>query len=207
MRLIIVEDATALRESLRVLLGGEPGIELLAAAADAEAALAACRQQSPEVMLVDLGLPGMSGVELISEIKATWPEVEMMAFTVFDDKPTVFAAIKAGASGYLLKGCSPRELVEALHLLAAGGAPMTPKIARAVVRELQEGNAEADGLLTAREKEVLVGIERGLTYKEIAEQTCLSTHTVHTHIRKIYGKLQAAGRQDALARARRRGIL
>lgn len=207
MRISIVEDDGLLLQNLRLLLNGEPGFEVVGAYATAEEALADLRHASPEVMLVDIGLPGMSGIELIKSAKEAMPELDIMAHTVFEDRDTIFSALKSGACGYVLKGCTPRELVEALIDLYEGGAPMSPKIARAVIREFQVGNHPEADLLTPREREILTGLEKGLTYKEVAQKCGISVHTVHTHIKNIYEKLQAKSRQDALLKARKKGIL
>jgi two-component system NarL family response regulator len=142
MRLIIVEDDPILLESLKLILGGEAGITVAGAFGSAEEALRALGKSSPEVMLTDLGLPGMSGIELIKKAKDDMPSLEIMTHTVFEDRENVFAAIKAGASGYILKGSSPREIVEAIHEIHKGGAPMSPKIARKVIHEFQDENVE-----------------------------------------------------------------
>ncbi len=207
MRLIIVEDDRLLLENLGILLGGERDICVAGLFGTAEAALEKLADSSPDIMLVDLGLPGMPGVELIRKAKKIMPGIEIMAHTVYEDRQTVFSAIKAGASGYILKGSPPRELVESIHNLAQGGSPMSPKIARRVIQEFQEGETEDLYLLSPREKEVLTEIEAGLTYKEIAGKYNISSHTVHAHIKKIYEKLQAKSRREALISARKKGIL
>lgn len=207
MRIVIVEDDPLLRENLKLLLSGERGITVSGAFGTAEEALEALDSCDPEVMLVDIGLPGMSGTDLIRHVKSASPGVEMLAYTVFEDRNNVFAALKAGASGYILKGASPRELVEALFNLQAGGAPMSPKIARAVIREFQEEGAREQYLLTQRERQILGSLEKGLAYKEIASDFNISPHTVHTHIKNIYEKLQAKTRQDAFMKARKKGII
>jgi two-component system NarL family response regulator len=208
MQIAIVEDNHLLLENLRLLLDGETGISVVGAfltAEDALQELAACK---PDVMLVDLDLPGISGIELIRRVKAKSPEIDSMAYTIFEDRETVFSAIKAGASGYILKGSSPRELVESLNNLFHGGAPMSPKIARKVIQEFQEKTVAGDkDLLSQREKVIVKGIEQGLTYKNIAEKLHISPHTVHTHIKNIYEKLQAKDRIEAISKARRKGII
>jgi DNA-binding NarL/FixJ family response regulator len=204
MRIVIVEDNRMILENLRLLLGGEPGVSVEGAFLCAEEALQALPDISPEIMIVDLDLPGMSGIELIRRVKTRLPEVEMMVYTIFEDRETVFSAIKAGACGYILKGSSPRELVESLNGLYQGGAPMSPKIARKVIREF---HTEEDGKtrLSHKETNIIKSIEQGLTYKEIAERFCISPHTVHTHIKNIYEKLHAKDRPEAITKARKMG--
>jgi DNA-binding NarL/FixJ family response regulator len=207
MRVVLVEDDPLLRENITLLLKGEPGIAVLNSFGSAEEALSALPEIDPEIMLVDIGLPGMSGIDLIRRIKSERPGIEIMAHTIFEDRNNVFSALKAGASGYLLKGSTPRELIEAIFNLYNGGAPMSPKIARAVIREFQEDGVEESYLLSPREQQILSSLEKGLAYKEIAAAFNISPHTVHTHIKNIYEKLQAKSRQEAFAKARRKGIL
>jgi len=207
MRLIIIEDDPLLLENLTLLLRGEEGISVAGAYRSAEDAIASLKKVSPEVMLTDIGLPGMSGVELIKIAKDEMPELEIMAHTVFEDRDNVFSAIKAGASGYILKGSSPREIIESIHALYKGGAPMSPKIARKIIHEFQGEVPGETFLLTPRETELVRRIEEGLTYKEIGERLSISTHTVHTHIKNIYEKLQAKDRNDAILKARKKGII
>src|SRR3972149_11569731 len=207
MRLAIVEDDRMLLENLKLLLSGEKSMTVVGSFSSGEEALQKMKETSPEVILTDLGLPGMPGVEFIKRAKAEMPEIEMMAFTVFEDRETIFSAIKAGASGYVLKGSTPRELIESLNTLYQGGAPMSPKIARAVIQEFQDEAASVQYLLTPKEKEVIKAIEKGFSYKEIGKNMCVSPHTVHAHIKKIYEKLQVKTRQEALIKARRQGII
>jgi two-component system NarL family response regulator len=208
MKLVIVEDDPILLESLKLLLSGETGITVAGAFGSAEEALRALRKSSPEVMLADLGLPGMSGIELIKQAKDNMPDLEIIAHTVFEDRENVFSAIKAGASGYILKGSSPREIVEAIHEIHKGGAPMSPKIARKVIHEFQDENIEEQQyILSQRERDILKCVEQGLTYKEISLRLNISSHTVHTHIKNIYEKLQAKDRGEALVKARKTGMI
>jgi len=207
MRLVIIEDDPLLLENLTLLLRGEEGITVSGSYRSAEDAMKALKHASPEVMLTDLGLPGMSGVELIKKAKEDMPSLEIMAHTVFEDRERVFSAIKAGASGYILKGSTPREIIESIHSLYKGGAPMSPKIARKIIHEFQDDNTGQQFLLTQRETEVVKRVEEGLTYKEIGERLSISTHTVHTHIKNIYEKLQAKDRNDAINKARKKGII
>jgi two-component system NarL family response regulator len=207
MRLVIIEDDPLLLENLTLLLRGEDGITVSGAYRSAEDAMKSLKNASPEVMLTDLGLPGMSGVELIKKAKEEMPLLEIMAHTVFEDRERVFSAIKAGASGYILKGSSPREIIESIHSLYKGGAPMSPKIARKIIHEFQDEVTGEHFLLTQRETEIVKRVEEGLTYKEIGERLSISTHTVHTHIKNIYEKLQAKDRNDAILKARKKGII
>jgi two-component system NarL family response regulator len=207
MRLVIIEDDPLLLENLTLLLRGEEGITVSGAYRSAEDAMKSLKSASPEVMLTDIGLPGMSGVELIKKAKEEMPSLEIMAHTVFEDRERVFSAIKAGASGYILKGSTPREIIESIHSLYKGGAPMSPKIARKIIHEFQDEVTGEQYLLTQRETEVVRRVEEGLTYKEIGERLSISTHTVHTHIKNIYEKLQAKDRNDAIIKARKKGII
>jgi DNA-binding NarL/FixJ family response regulator len=202
----IVEDDDMTRSILVEELGEAPGFAVAGEAASIASALERFAGAPAQLALVDLGLGSESGVDLIRELKARYPATEIMAHTVFDDREIVFHALRAGAAGYVLKGVPPAELCEALHELAAGGSPMTPRIARFVIHHLQERHAEAD-VLSPRERQILKLVDRGLTYKEIAQELSVSAHTVHTHIKNIYERLQADGRKEALARARRLGLV
>ncbi|KAF0221780.1 MAG: CheY-like receiver and HTH DNA-binding domain-containing response [Geobacteraceae bacterium] len=209
MRIVIVEDNRLLRENLSILLAGEPGITVAGAFGSAEDTLAGLGVIEFDIVLVDLDLPGMNGVELIRRIRRFHPDSDIMVHTIFEDRDTVFSALKAGATGYILKGSTPRILVESLESLHNGGAPMSPKIARKVIHEFQsrEQGSPEDRILSSREKSVVKGLEHGMSYKEIADRLCISPHTVHTHIKNIYEKLQAKDRPSALLTARKRGLI
>lgn len=207
MRIAIVEDNTLLRENLVLLIGGESDFDVYCNFGTAEEAYPVLVNNPPDILLIDLGLPGMSGIDLIKKIKTHHPHLEIMVHTVFDARDTVFAAIKAGASGYILKGATPRELIESIYNLSKGGAPMSPKIARAVIGEFQEADNNEQFLLTPREKEILIGLEQGFTYNELGSKLTISPHTIHSHIKKIYEKLHAKSRREALSTARKKGII
>lgn len=207
IQIVIVEDNCILRENLELMLRGEPDFTVVASFMTAEDALDELPALSYNFLLVDVGLPGMSGIELIASVKEERPDLDILVHTVFDNRDTVFSALKAGASGYILKGSTPRELVEAIQGLAAGGAPMSPKIARAVIREFQHDGVSEHFLLTSREKEILKGMEKGYTYKELGDKLSISPHTIHSHIKNIYEKLHARNRKDALTKARKKGII
>ena len=204
MNLIIVEDNYMTRGHLELLLKGEHGEGKVEGFACSEDAMNSACWDDVDILLTDLDLPGMSGVDLIAWTRLNHPRVSCMAYTISENRETVFAAIKAGACGYLLKGTSPRELIEALHELMRGGAPMTPKIARKVISEFQEQES-VENKLTQREQQILLEIEKGLLYKEVASKLNISPNTVHTHIKNIYEKVQAGNRDEALRKARRLG--
>ncbi len=207
LQLLIVEDDPLLRENLRLLLDGEPGVQVLAACHSAEEALPWLDRHSPDVMLTDLGLPGIGGVELIRRAKERQPTLDILVLTVSEERESVFAALKAGACGYIVKGATPRELVEGIAELSAGGAPMSPKIARLVIRNFHEAEGSDEHLLSPRERGVLAGIAEGRSYKEIGAQLFISPNTVHSHVKRVYEKLHASDKRDALVKARRKGLI
>jgi DNA-binding NarL/FixJ family response regulator len=207
MKLIIVEDDILFTENLMQILKKEPKISVEGTFTNAEDALFSIKDYSPDILLADLGLPGISGVELISRTKEILPELDAMVITVFEDRDMIIAALKAGASSYILKTDVPDNLVSALFELEQGGSPMSPRIARKVVKEFQVESIEEQYLLSNREKSIIKAIERGLSYKEISNEFHISTHTVHAHIRNIYKKLQASDRHSAVVAARKKGII
>lgn len=208
MRVCIVEDNQSLLANLRLLLQGEPGFTVAGAFDSAEAALEADPWSDIDVLLVDIELPGLSGVELIRRVHPRHERLQILVHTISESRATVFAALQAGAMGYLLKGCSPRELIESLRTLHQGGAPMSPKVARKVILDLQgKKDLAASDLLTPRELDVLNGIALGKSYKELAQGLGMSVHTVHSHIKHVYEKLHAANRGEALEKARSLGVI
>lgn len=205
VRVLVVEDDDLTRDTLAEALATQPGMQVVGLAATSQEALELLRHTQPDVALVDLNLGNESGIDLIRQFKEEQAGMQMMAHTVLDDRDAVFRAIKAGAVSYVLKGCSVVELAAALREVHAGGGPMTPRIARMVIQELA-AHGEPDPL-SPRERQILRHIDAGLTYKEIANNEHLSTHTVHSHIKNIYERLHASGKKDALAKARRHGML
>lgn len=211
INIAIVEDEPILLGNLKILLSSEYNITVVGAFKNAEAAIANLEEISPDIMpdimIVDLGLPRKSGIELIKEIKAKMPNIDILVYTVYEDNEHVFSALKAGASGYILKGGGFKELIEDIHNLYNGGAPMSPKIAKKVIHEFQTEIENEEYILSPREKSIVIEIEKGLSYKEMADKFNISPHTVHTHIKNIYEKLHAKTRQEALLAARRKGII
>jgi two-component system NarL family response regulator len=206
MRIAIVEDDSVTRETLKLLLANEPQIAAVQAFESGESFLENVANFDTDVLLVDLDLPGMHGTELIQKVKLERPELDILVYTIYEDRENVFAAIKAGASGYILKGRSARDLIDSLLVLQHGGAPMSPRIARKVLGEFQKIAVE-ENPLSPKENRIIRYIEEGLTYNIIAERLGISPHTVHNHIKNIYGKLHAGNRIEALNRARKIGIL
>ncbi len=207
MRLAILEDNVTLLDNLRVVLGGEGGITVVGAFSTAEDALANLKRTSPEIMLVDIGLPGISGIDFIKLAKAEDPNLEMLVYSAYDDWKTVSLAFSAGAMGYILKSAKPRQLVEAIMDLYEGGAPMSPRIARMIVTEFHAKIDSGADVLSQREREILGGMDKGMTYREIAKTLLVSPHTVRTHIRNIYEKLPATSKSEALRKAKKSGWL
>lgn len=206
MHIVVVEDDAVTRETLKLLLSNEPQITTVTVFDSAETFMSASNGLHADVLLVDLDLPGMHGTELIQHIKLKQPELDILVYTVYEDRENVFSAIKAGASGYILKGRPSHDLIESLNVLQQGGAPMSPRIARKVLGEFQS-IAIDENPLSPKENKIIRYIGDGLTYKAIAERIGISHHTVHNHIKNIYDKLHAGNRVEALNRARKIGII
>jgi two-component system NarL family response regulator len=207
LQIFVVEDDPLLRAQLVEVLSEAKGFTVVGEAGSGAEALATPSLRSADLVLMDLGLPDMTGQELTRRLTTGERHPLVMAHTVFDDRDNVLDAIKAGASGYVLKGSSPNELVSALLELHAGGAPMSPRIARAVLLELREGAPPTPDPLSPRERQLLKLVDEGLTYKQISDRLHVSTHTVHSHIKNIYEALHAKSRTEALAMARGRGLI
>jgi len=198
----IVEDLRDIREGLISIISGYADFNLLGAFETADAAFIALPKLKPEVVIMDINLPGMSGVECVRQLKTTMPHMQFMMFTVFESSEQVFEALEAGASGYLLKRSSPAKIIEAVIELKDGGAPMSTEIARKVVASFQKPTLSKEtDVLTTREKEILDQLAKGLLYKEIGANLNISTGTVRQHIHNIYEKLHVQNRTEALNKA------
>jgi DNA-binding NarL/FixJ family response regulator len=199
----IVEDLEEIREALRVLINGSQGFSCTHVFADAEEAMRQLPMLKTDVALVDIHLPGLNGIECVQDLKEQMPETQFMMCTVYDDDDHIFDALKAGATGYILKRTSPAQILEAIRELHTGGSPMSSEVARRVINSIQKKNApsEATEILTQREKEILDYLALGFLYKEIADKLSISRETVKKHIHNIYEKLQVQTRTEALNKA------
>ena len=198
----IVEDNSQLRGTLAKVIDKADGFQCLGQYANAEAALESIPAEKPEVVLMDINLPGMNGVECVRHLKQSCPGMQIMMLTVYEDTENIFNALAAGASGYMLKRTPRAELLAAIREVNKGGSPMTTHIARMVVQSFQKPVAtpEATADLSPREQEVLDCLAQGFLYKEIADKLNISYETVHTYIRRIYEKLQVRTRTEAVAK-------
>ena len=198
----IVEDEAEIRNALRILINGSEGFICEHVYANAEEAVANLPLIKPDIVLMDINLPGKSGSECIKELRDQCPGTQFMMCTVYDDDDKIFEALRAGAKGYLLKRTPPVQILEAILDLHRGGSPMSSEIARRVVESLQrKSKPEATEHLTPREKEILGYLSKGFLYKEIAAELFISKETVKKHIHNIYEKLQVQTRTEALNKA------
>ena len=196
----IVEDNPEVRRNLSRYIGGAPGFRCACACASAEEALRVIPQSPPDVVLMDIQLPRMSGIACTASLKKALPSVPVMMLTVYEDIDAIFNALKAGASGYLLKRSDPARVLEALTELHHGGAPMTAEIARKVIESFHRAKATAppQDELTSREEEILDHLAKGFVTKEIADKLAISPATVRFHLRHIYDKLHVHSRVEAV---------
>jgi DNA-binding NarL/FixJ family response regulator len=200
IRVALVEDDSSIRNALAIVLNGAPGFECVGTFPSAEDALARLAGTAPQVVLMDIQLPRMSGVDCLRKLKEQQPEVQILMLTVFEDDELVFDSLTAGATGYLLKRTPPAEILEAIAEVRRGGSPMSSYIARKVVQSFQRSRqAPGDHLpLSEREREILGRLAKGFRYKEIAEALGISLDTVRTHLRRIYEKLHVHSRTEAV---------
>jgi DNA-binding NarL/FixJ family response regulator len=203
IKVALVEDSQDEREALTYLLKGTPGFACVGVFSTAEEALEEIPGLKPDVVLMDIHLPGMSGIECIARLKTLLPSLPIMMLTVFEDHDRIFESLKAGASGYLVKKTPPAKLMEAIQQLHEGGAPMSAPIARQVAdwfhKSVKSGSPEPQREhLSTREEEVLALLAKGFLYKEIADQLGLSLGTARTYIGRIYEKLHVHSRAEAM---------
>lgn len=207
IRVLLVEDQRRTREGLARLIDGSPGFHVVGQYGSAEDALPRLAADKPDVVLTDLGLPGVSGIELVAQIRAQRPELPILVLTIHGEDELVFNALCAGACGYMLKDVMPARLLEAIRELYAGGAPMSPEVARRVVLMFQKFAPPRieESQLTARELQVLHLLAEGHSYKSCADRLSLSLDTVRFHIRQIYERLHVHSKSEAVMKALKRG--
>lgn len=209
IRILIADDHAVVRAGMRFLIGTEPGLEIVGEAADGEEAVAQTSVLRPDILLLDLQMPRQDGVAVIDALRAGGLDTRIIVLTSFSDDDHVFAAIKAGALGYLLKDSSPQELIGAIRAVHDGDSFLHPKIARKLIRELNRPPAElppTEEPLTGRELEVLKGVAQGLSNQEIADRLVISERTARAHISSILAKLHLANRTQAALYALRTGL-
>ena len=202
IKIAIVEDNNTLRSSLESLFNRTEGMRCVASLNNLLNVISEVGAANPEIILMDIGLPNISGIEGVRTVKTHFPNILVMMFTVFDDDEKIFDAIRAGASGYLLKKTPPAEIIQAIRDLYQGGAPMTSSIARRVIQSFQAAPSTIveDYRLTVRENEILYSLVEGLSYKKIADKHFVSISTIRTHICNIYNKLHVNSKAEAVAR-------
>ena len=199
----IVEDRREIRESLALLIGGTDGFKCIGSYRSMEEALDKLKHHQPHLLLSDIGLPGMSGIEGVAILKERYPDLLILMLTVYDDDERIFDAMCAGASGYLLKKTPPARLLDSLREVASGGAPMSPEVAKRVIalfREIRPPE-RADYELTPHETRLLKLLVQGHNYKTAAAELGVTVHTVSFHLRSIYEKLQVHSKSEAVAKA------
>jgi DNA-binding NarL/FixJ family response regulator len=207
---IIVEDNKIIRESLVSLINGTDGLSCTGSYGDCETLFAERKLEKADIVLMDIGLPGMDGISGVKKIKEKYPDIDILMLTIYEENQKVFDALIAGACGYLVKKTPPAQLIEAIKDAANGGSPMSSVIARKVVNLFHQNKVEFKGdkpALSEREKEVLSALSNGKSYQEIADILFISIDTVRQHIRNIYSKLQVHTQSEAVARGIRKGLI
>ncbi len=211
IKVAITEDNNTIREGLAALINGTTGYSCVGSFGDCESLLSKLHTLNVDVVLMDIGLPGMSGIEGIARAKKINPELNILMLTVYEDSQSVFKALCAGACGYLVKKTPPSRLLEAIKDANEGGAPMSSLIARQVINVFQQTQGKAieenEAELSSREKEVLTSLSDGNNYQEIADRLFISVDTVRHHIKNIYKKLHVHSQSEAVAKAIRKGLI
>jgi DNA-binding NarL/FixJ family response regulator len=202
IKVAIVDDDEGIRTSLAALIRRAPNLKLAGDYANAETALKEIPRHPPDVVLMDINLPGMKGVDCVRQLKAALPTVQFLMLTVYEDSDSLFNSLKAGASGYLLKRTASAKLLEAIRDVYGGGSPMTPQLARRVVQFFSRPAAEGSPLakLTLAEREFLDQLTKGYAYKEIAGRMNISIDTVRSYVRTVYEKLHVHSRTEAVVK-------
>ena len=210
IKVVVVEDNDSIREGLNILINGTEGYSCIACYSDCESMLKNINKFSPDVLLMDIGLPGMNGIEGIKKVKLMIPELAILILTIYEENDLIFDALCAGACGYLVKKTPPSKLLEAIREAHEGGAPMSSHIARKVIDFFQKKPASSQKSnydLTPREKEILTGLVEGHNFKAIADSLFISIETVRFHFRNIYKKLHVHSQSEAVAKAIKEGLI
>ena len=209
IRLLIFEDNDDMRESLSILFKGIPNIVFTGGFADCTHLAENIKATQPDVVLMDIDLPKVNGIEAVWQIKQSFPEIQVLMLTVFDDNDKIFKSICAGASGYILKRTSPSRIVDAIFEVAEGGGPMSAAIARKVLEMFPRNNPKENEteILSPREREVLALMVKGLSYKMVSRELDIALETVRSHIKKIYDKLHVHNSNEAVAIAVRKRLV
>jgi DNA-binding NarL/FixJ family response regulator len=196
----IIEDLIEIQKGLQSIIESDSRFNLLKCFENAEDAIAQLPILKPDIVLTDINLPGKSGIDCITEIKNEIPETQFIMFTIYEDNDQVFEALKAGASGYILKNTTPEKIIESLIELNDGGSPMSPKIARKVLGSfnITPNSSKVSDLISKREQEVLELLSKGFLYKEIGDKLNITLSTVKRHLNHIYRKLQVQNRTEAI---------
>jgi DNA-binding NarL/FixJ family response regulator len=204
IRVLVVDDHPVLRGGLAELLGQADGVELAGLAADGTAGVELALDERPDVVLMDLEMPGVDGIEATRRIRSSLPETQVVVLTSFSDRDRILAALDAGAAGYLLKDAEPEELLRGVHAAAAGDAPLAPRAASALLEERRETRPSAE--LTPREREVLLMVAEGLPNKLIARRLEISEGTVKAHLTRVFERIGVTDRTQAALWAERHGL-
>ena len=207
MEIVIVEDQRQLLTYYTILLSSDPEIKSVTPCTNLKQAIGTFKARKVDIFITCLGKQATTGIERIKTVKNRYTETEILVHSAKDDPDTVLQAFRAGASGYLLKGGTPVDFLEAVHDLYSGGVPLTPKIARIIIHHLHASQIIQESNLTARELKILKFMEQGLTYKEIAASLLIGTHSVHSQVKNIHLKLKAANRREAFKKAKKQGLI
>ncbi|MHB8522677.1 MAG: response regulator [Limisphaerales bacterium] len=202
IKVALVEDNDAIRESLAMILNGSPGFRCPNACRNAEEALQKIPPDAPDVVLMDINLPGMSGIDAVRKLKPRLPHTQIIMLTIEENSQRVFESLQAGASGYLVKNLPPGKILEAIEEVHRGGSPMSSQIARMLVQSFQQPgpSRRAEENLTSREEEILTLVSKGYRSKEVADTLGIALQTVETHLRNIYEKLHVRSRVEAVVK-------
>jgi len=210
IRVVIADDHTIVRSGLRLLLEAEPDIDVVGEALNGNEALALVETKSPDVVIMDIAMPDMDGLEATRQIKHRWPKTQVLVLTMHRSEEYFFEMLKAGASGYLLKGAETSELINAIHVVGRGEVFLYPTMAQKLVKDylnMVQWGSESNSLLTTREREILTLLGEDFSTKEIAEKLVVSPSTIHTHLGNLIAKIGLNNRHELIRYARQHGLI